>query len=580
MIRVNAKAGCGKSFHGYRSADKLYAETGQHTLVVTFSELLKVEGRAATSRKDHIRVETYHSLINNLFGRVCFNGEHFRDFMLNPCAPVVDVSQFHSLILDEIQDMNSSLYWLVCHLRRYLPQGHTVMRLGDFFQNVLRSLQGSDLKYLQDVDEMFGVSTTVTLNESFRLTPSVTSWINANLNPNAIQKHYPRCWTQNIAENWGSGISSHVSTNGRDNPVDFYRFPFFKQTVPNPVVSTIKQYVAEHGSSAVLIIVRSCKIKPGHPVHDIIFQCPEVRWAILQRDIYHDKNSMRNKALVATPWKIKGYQAKCVVVVGMDASWEQGDPMLEFSLLYTACSRPTHKLIVLSDERRELFFTMRENIIKIERYESNTVNVSNLVTYNQFDPFIDTLETSVVCRAEPIETETSIESGDFTETIGHHYEHALKLAMFQTLTQEQDRDVNWHELVSLSIQNDPTPCHQLPHPKNWVDCDTLDNLLTSALDLLPDAEIVSFHLPVQKHNVFGVMHFLLDEHKLVQVTLTQQFDYTQGQESLLIGQLVDTCHECYVLNPTRGELRKIAPIPKLLHEMLERKFGPNHGYLQ
>jgi hypothetical protein len=583
-IRINSLAGAGKSSFCYSIADQFFKDTGKSTLILTFSSLLKVRGREDVKDKPYILVHSFHSSICSLYKYECYKSDHFSFFLKSfiPCA--MSLSLFGLLCLDEVQDLNEDLFAYVSKLRFDLPEDHKMLIVGDRFQNVFSSLQNSSPKYIES-PELYFQQPFVShyLNETYRVPPKISTFINKYINPNAIKLHYPDLWNIHISQMWGEGLKSHISTHIHQDEVGFYRFPFYKQSIPHEVVQNVKHFISTYGPDSVLVVVRSCKFSPKHPIGQLITQCPETSWIVLTNDIGENATILKNKSIVGTPWKLKGCQSKYVLFCGLDSSLERDDAMLAFSLAYVGLSRPLMHLDILSNSTHELFFTMREQKTSINNTQLFTYKVSDFVTYNSFDMTWDVLETSVLKTLEPYEMDVQIHGKKGFEPIKIIYEHALRKGLVHSLI--DDSEIDWVKFVTNAINETFELSYmkrQLPEPSTWVNHLMLDIILERCFDLIPDSTELQPEKPLflsnKLKNITGTIHLFLDNHKLINVYFTKEFEYTQGQEVLLLGEMITISEkrkpneiEMYVLNPLIGELRQINVKPGLFEAMLKRK---------
>jgi hypothetical protein len=580
-IKINAKAGSGKTFRAVQMADCLFESTGKHTLILTFSSILKQSGRESSSEKPYVLVHSFHSSVVDIFGCVCHAGSHMSDFLTLAPKPIMDLSEIELLVIDEIQDLNEETAMYIQHIRKFLSITHKLLIMGDRFQNVFSALRASSPKYLDNPEFYFGGTfKQLELNTSYRLPPKISAWINENINPNTIKHHYPLFWNEHITKSWGNGIQSHENTHKYQEPVDFHRFHFYNDSVPINIIQTVKHYIDLHGSNSVLIIVNSCKFGQNHPAGQIIDKCPEAKWIVLSQDIREDGNVLQNKAIVATTFKVKGCQFRLVIFCGLDSSLEREDPMLSFSLAYTGCSRPMEKLIVLSNSAHDLFFTMRDQKKRRKvSHTPNTINIADLILYNQFDPQLDTIHSTVIRKNPIIEFNSKMfDNEDCYEPVAKYYEDVLHKAVIHSLT--NDSEINWISLLQESIDNLAKlyEKRQLGNPNTWADCEMLDQLLESALDLIPIGNEFEALKPIQANfecTVYGFIYLVFDDSVLVHLTCTSEFEYIQGQELLMLGEVYKQNHhtnpKLFVVNPVCGEQRQILPKACLLSGMLKRK---------
>jgi hypothetical protein len=579
-----AKAGVGKSTFAYHLADQLYEQTGKHSLILTFSRLLKNRGREQVSEKPYITVHSFHSSVCHLFGFTCYKSDHFCKFLQSSTKPIIDLTPLGLLIIDEVQDLNEDLAKYISILRSYLPKDHNMLILGDKFQNVFSSLQNSSTRWIDNPEQYFSLKfQEVNLNESYRVPPNVSKFINQYINPNFIKLHYPNSWDDSISRTWGEGIKSHLSTHVHQDPVDFHRFRFYKDKLPPSVIDVVKDYIRRFGSSSILVVVRSCKFGINHPIGQLINMCPEAKWIVLTPDIGEDGDTLHNKSIVGSVFKLKGYEAKCVIFCGLDSSLERDDPLLSFAQAYVGCSRPQMKLIILSDSKYDLFFTMRTSVMDIKPNVQLRINIADLVTYNTFDPNWDILETEIIQKETEIELPTQIYINKLCEPLGSIYEVAIKKALLHELG--QDEHPKWEVLVRDSIKEISELSHvkrQLPHLESWIDCEALENVLQGCLQLLPNSQEFEpkrfIEIKNQTTSLHGIVYLFLDDSTLINVHFSKEFNYTQGQELLLLKEALRLTpgyssmdFKTMILNPIAGELRLVKPKSGLLGATLKRK---------
>ncbi len=579
---VRAFAGAGKSTYAYHVADQLFEKTGKHSIILTFSRLLKNRGRDQTQDKNYITVHSFHSSVCHLFGVTCYKSDHFCKFLSSDAKPVQDLTSFGLLIIDEVQDLNEDLAQYIDRLRSYLPEDHKMLIVGDTFQNVFSHLQNSSTRWIDNPDKYFELQfQEVKLDESFRVPPNVSKFINQYINPNSIKLHYPNNWNDSISSTWGDGIKSHKSTHIYQDPVDFHRFRFYKDKLPSSVIGIVKDYIHKFGSNSILVIVKSCKFGMNHPVGQLINMCPEAKWIVLTQDIGEDGDTLHNKAIVGTPFKLKGYEAKCVVFCGLDSSLERDDPLLAFALAYVGCSRPNMKLIILSDSKHDLFFTMRNSVNDVKPNIQLRINISDLVTYNTFDQTWDNLETEIIQKEDEMELPTQIYINKLCEPLGSIYEVAIRKALLHELALNEHPP--WVNLVRESIKEISELSHvkrQLPNLESWIDSEILENVLQGCLQLLPESQEFEPNRFIEIKNLttslHGIVYLFLDDSTLINVVFSKEFNYTQGQELLLLKECLSISvpginYKTIIINPIAGESRMIKPKPKLLEASLKRK---------
>jgi hypothetical protein len=591
-LMVNAKAGSGKSITSMECADHVYRSKKYHTLILTFSTMLKLEGRkqVLSKKKEHIQVESYHSSVANLFGFDCVDTQSLELFLDNKDAePIDSLLDFGLLVIDEAQDLTENYVTLINRIRLFLSPNHKILMLGDRFQNIFQSLQNSSPRFIDNPELYFGGTFhRLNLSYSFRLTRPMTNWINTHLNPHQIRKHYPKEWEKhkNVIQNaWGGGVRSHESTWNRNQDVDFIRYNYYKSPIPQELTYKVKGYIKQYGIDSILIIVNSCRLNRYHPASKLINSIEDNmknNWIVLNGNFQEDAEIMQKKGVVATPYKMKGREYKVVIFFGLDEQLEKWstaqNPLLAHAVAYVACTRAIDKLIVVSNSNSELFFTMRQKIIDPPKRISRTVPIDGLVKYCAFDRDIDVLDTTVVQnRAPGFSGVTSVKgriNGTF-EPVDRWYNIALREAIPQAL--DGSPSMPWVERIRRIVHknsNDKGSTYverQLINYREWVDVKHLDHLLKSSTEMLyshfaPHA----FHhsVRVKRGKLKGEIFLVFGGKYVVHLECSKTFSPSQAQHALLNALVQsdgrtdqDETLYAYVLNPIMGELRKVQGIP-------------------
>ncbi len=513
-IVMHAKAGAGKTTIGFACANRIFQQYRRSTLVLTFSALLKLNGRQLSADSPFIQVESFHSSVVAFFDTPCQNQRELEWFLTHPILPTAkglhDLSNVGLLVIDEAQDLTDSTYALVELLRTFIPPDVILLIIGDCFQNVFSKLQQSSTKYLENPEKYFRVPfQTAHIGTSYRLHPEMAQWINTNLNFSTLARQYATEWSESKQSIWNNGLKGwdRKETTLPSFPrVTYHRFEFGKEDIPLPTLEFIQQFIQERGASSCVILVQSCHFGANHPANRIMnFVGPDARWLILTNDFKEEEAMFYNKGLVTTAWKFKGREKPLVIVCGFDESLEYHNRggFLSYCLAYVLCTRASEHLIILSNKRCQRFFTQREgaqfiqNAVALSRKPSSQpLNVSELFRYLPFDASLDIIGTDVILRGSltnGIECPTMAVVGGLCEPVAKWYDLCVRTCpMFQTCPTSQQ----WISLMQATLKDNEASA--LLMNCEWVDTGILTQLFLRCSRLW---EWITVNAPMVVNNV-------------------------------------------------------------------------------
>lgn len=358
---VNAFGGCGKTQVLHEIVQTRFAKGYGCALFLTFSSRLKNNLKRETANMEGYVVENVHSLIRNELhrGSTCFNDEHVASYVAMSVKP-----QLHSafqknvslVIFDELQDMNALHFQVIETLRTLmLPKIVSFIGVGDVFQLVCAQRIQSDLGYLTDAKHRFQHERFLSfaLRGSFRMNQPICDWINTNLSPATIERHFPKCWSTYgavITSHWGNGMFSHKcntchALHDQQSPCVPHNQPMIqlldnaKRMDAQLLTPSADRFVKDHNA---LVLVNGRNTKAYNKIYPF----------------------------VSTPFAFKGQEAESVVVVGFDQFTErlcaQGKtdddvhwPFILYCQMYVCITRAATNLCVLYSAKTP-FYTMRQ----------------------------------------------------------------------------------------------------------------------------------------------------------------------------------------------------------------------------
>jgi hypothetical protein len=528
----------------------MYTRYGVHTLVVTFSALLKVAGRALCREKPHVTVESYHSSVQSIFCVRCGNS-HDLDCFLSQChsiSPQVTLTNIGLFVVDEVQDVNSTTCALINWYRPMFHPQHSLLIVGDEDQAVFQKLQGSSVDYLLSPEKhFFGSFCRMTMSLSFRVPSVIAEWINQCL---------PRSIPIRSARHGGRVI--HES------------FPFYSSGVPPHVLSVIKDSINIHGPESVVVLSKSVRVGDSHPLSQIMRAC-DTRWIVLNGDFQEDDALLIGKSIAATPWKFKGRQAPLVVVVGLDESLERptNDLRLAFCLANVMCTRASDTLIVLSNSKERSFFTLRTNDVStsFKARAKRATPISELYKYVPYNARLDTMPSEVIKRvpnAAEMNVPAMVQVKGLWEPSAKVFHDALARSVRDALTETKQP---WAHYLTMCVEK----ARVLLPVEAWLTdehCVLLDTLLERILELLPDGDSFTYLRDYTRDGLTAKVFLVFDDCKCITLATKQGSELLQ--EAVLAGH-VARAREAIVIYPCVGEsVRTWQPYEAWLEDMRAR----------
>lgn len=183
-VLVSARPGSGKS----ATAEALVQAHSQVPIaVVTYSKRLQLATQQRLTDYPLADAFTFHGLATRLFGDVVHSDNLLRNLRQSKATPVwSNMPDYRFVVLDELQDMTSDLYWLSCafitSLTRRGGEAPHLLILGDPKQAIYE-FRGADARYLTLTPNIFSAMSpyrwdTLKLAHSFRLSHETAAFVN------------------------------------------------------------------------------------------------------------------------------------------------------------------------------------------------------------------------------------------------------------------------------------------------------------------------------------------------------------------------------------------------------------------
>lgn len=322
------------------------------------------------------------------YGETKSNNDSLIHNALERPGPIQPIPEFGLIIIDEAQDMKPLFYdfvKLIC--KQMSSSGLQMILLGDPFQQIY-GFSGADVKYMLRAEEHFGSSLPQNSFKYFhfticwRITHEMAEWINQKLNATNLCYACDPKWDErreDILRVWGKGIQANPNRGPAPGSVVYLNC----QATFAALVDATDECFNLYGPSGCAVISRAVN-GPYTPAKRLVSAMGHRDWEVLCRD--SPKEVSANKYIAASIHKFKGLERDAIVVLGLDAYFENFDGALQlFNLFYVAATRARQQLVI-AQINRDPFVTIRKTPT-IEWSES-TVRVINVYGLLEFVPYM------------------------------------------------------------------------------------------------------------------------------------------------------------------------------------------------
>lgn len=314
-----------------------------------YSKFLQLENARRLKKYRNANVFTIHKMARLLFGTVVHDDvkllEQIKRAVSSNELPEGDFEPFDIILLDEFQDCDDLLYWLIiCFIRvntrkRGGRPAHLVT-LGDERQSIFR-FRGADHRYLTLAPELLGPISShsfvkLPLSESFRLSNETVHFINKTF----------------------LGVEPYMtSSKSGPKPIVFRYSPPDINALAKKLAALIKQYGAKNSAiiapsvrknGRLIKLVNILAMKYGIPIAQPI-----------EYDSPVDKRILDGKLSISTIHGFKGRERDLVILLDIDSSFFRylGRDLPDNTCpneVFVALTRAVEQLVLVHDERKKL----------------------------------------------------------------------------------------------------------------------------------------------------------------------------------------------------------------------------------
>lgn len=343
-----------------------------------YLKLLQLENERRLQKYPNAEIFTIHKMAKLLFGSVVRDDvellEQIKRAVSRNELPEGDFVPFDIIVLDEFQDCDDLLYWLIiCFIRvntrkRGGRPAHLVI-LGDERQSIYR-FRGADHRYLTQAPKLLGPISShsfveLPLSESFRLSNETVQFIN---------------------QTFLGGDSYMASSKSGPKPIVFRYSPPDINALAKELAALIKQYGAENSA----IIAPS--VRKNRPLIKLVnILSKEYGIPVAQPIDYDspvDEETLDGKLSISTIHGFKGRERDLVILLEIDTSFFRylGRDLPDNTCpneVFVALTRAVEQLVLVHDEREKLMpFVSVDNLYETAEVINLTSNKAKITSPN------------------------------------------------------------------------------------------------------------------------------------------------------------------------------------------------------
>ncbi|KAL6694160.1 P-loop containing nucleoside triphosphate hydrolase protein [Trichoderma pleuroticola] len=343
-----------------------------------YLKILQLENERRLKKYPNAEVFTIHRMARLLFGTVVPDDAKLLELIKGAVnrneLPEGEFEPFDIIVLDEFQDCDDLLYWLViCFIRvntrkRGGRPAHLIT-LGDERQSIYR-FRGADHRYLTQAPELLGSISShpfveLPLSESFRLSNENVQFIN---------------------KTFLGGDSSMTSSKSGPKPIVFRYGPPRINALAKKLAALIKQYGAKNSAiiapsvrrnRPLIQLVNILSKKYGIPI------APPIAY-----DSAVDKRILDGKLSISTIHGFKGRERDLVILLGIDSSFFRylGRDLPDNTCpneVFVALTRAVEQLVLIHDEKKKLMpFVSVDNLYETAEVINMTSEQAKIASPN------------------------------------------------------------------------------------------------------------------------------------------------------------------------------------------------------
>jgi hypothetical protein len=340
-IIIDSVAGSGKTTT-ILYIGKILEKTGFKILVLTYNKNLRLDTYNKVSilkLENTMDIYTYHSFGYNCYDRRCSNDVGLEYVLKNNIKQKKNIL-YDIFIIDESQDICPLYFYFIRKvIHDFANKNFKIVLLGDGNQCIY-SFREADERFLQYSDVLL---TKIKKNES-------SKWIRAELST-----------TYRFGDKISFFINKCVLGIERINSYKLggtVKYVICNTYVPDSVYNILYDVITKYQENDIFILTPSTKYSYNvRNFSNLLTEKGYNIYVLLNDESPLKKEVMENKIVITTFHKVKGLERKVVIVFHFDESYYSYNKSASKKKcpneLYVAITRPTEKLILLHDYKKD-----------------------------------------------------------------------------------------------------------------------------------------------------------------------------------------------------------------------------------
>ena len=338
-VVVDACAGSGKSTTILSAASML---PNKRFLLITYNKSLRKEVKEKVSeiQLDNVVVHTYHSLCVATYNPDAHVDKVMRLLVQNDTPPMIELSPFDIVVLDEVQDMTFLYFRLVSKYIKDIGENVQLMILGDYMQG-LYEFKGADIRFLTMATDLW---------RGFRLLKNSESFVSCQLKTSYRITNQMADFVNEVMIG-----EKRLYACREGESVVYVRRQVHE--LERMVVTTIRDLIENHGAVPADFFVLGGSVKgPNSAIRRIenalVNANIPCHVPMMENADHIDEEVIKGKIVFSSFHTSKGRQRPYVFVVGFDHSYFKViartlDPMTCPNTLYVATTRASKRMYLL-----------------------------------------------------------------------------------------------------------------------------------------------------------------------------------------------------------------------------------------
>jgi hypothetical protein len=335
-ININAVAGSGKT-----SSSLLIAKSfpDKKVLLLTFNRFLADENvkRAEAVNLNNIEVKTFHAFFGKAFKRSCLTNKPLLGIIESNATTDLG-SEYDIIILDEIQDLNITLYQLIVRVFKRLKKDALICVFGDVRQAIYDFAGGSAI-FLKEASELFNFNGRdwkhLNLSTSYRISNQMSEFLNDVI----LKENYI---------NANKDIPNSVQYSVVNNVFD-----------PSRYVDVLSKDLDKYNDEDIFVIAPSVRVRSTAPIslfeNYLSTNLKRLIYKPLSDEEQLTEANIKNKIVFSSIHQAKGRERKLVILFIMNNDYfkyygKELDPWKLPNTIYVALTRATEKLIIFNNQ--------------------------------------------------------------------------------------------------------------------------------------------------------------------------------------------------------------------------------------